>query len=58
MKISENMEFGTDDEIALTKEIENMFPSAARYLCTKHLKDNVKHYLQNKTGIEIKQRNI
>lgn len=58
MRISENMEFGTDDEKALTKAIEEVFPSADRYLCTKHLKDNIKHYLQNKIGVEIKQRNI
>lgn len=42
MRISENMEFGTDDEKALTKAIGHVFPSATRYLCTKHLKDNVK----------------
>ena len=29
-----------------------MFPSATRVLCTKHLKDNVKHYLQNNVGMD------
>ena len=46
----------TDDEKALTKAIEHVFPNATRYLCTKHLKDNVKHYLQNKVGVERKER--
>ncbi|KAL3882327.1 hypothetical protein ACJMK2_028681 [Sinanodonta woodiana] len=45
------MEFGSDDEKATTKAIEHVFASATRYLCTKHLKDNVRHYLQNKIGI-------
>ena len=58
MRISENMEFGTDDEKALTKAIEHVFPSATRYLCTKHLKDNVKHYMQNKIGISTSERKI
>ena len=56
LRVSEQMEFGTDDEKALTKAIEHVFPSATRYLCTKHLKDNVKHYLLNKVGIEKRER--
>jgi hypothetical protein len=36
---------------AITKAIENSFPNAKRRLCTKHLKDNVKHYLQNRVGV-------
>ena len=56
LRVSEQMEFGTDDERALTKAIEHVFPSATRYLCTKHLKDNVKHYLMNKVGIEKRDR--
>ena len=56
IRLPENMEFGTDDERALTNAIEHVFPDSTRYLCTKHLKDNVKHYLQNKVGVERKQR--
>ena len=56
IRLPENMEIGTDDEKALTKAIEHVFPNATRYLCTKHLKDNVKHYLQNKVGVERKER--
>ena len=50
------MELGSDDEKALTKAIEHVFPSARRYLCTKHLKDNIKFYLQNKVGIDKVER--
>jgi predicted dienelactone hydrolase len=28
-----------------------------RRLCTKHLKDNVKHYLQNRVGVNTTERN-
>ena len=58
VRVSEQMEFGTDDERALTKAIEHVFPAATRYLCTKHLKDNVKHYLLNKVGIEKREREL
>lgn len=49
--MSENIEFGTDEEKALTKAIGHVLPSATRVLCSKHLKDNVKHYLQNNVGM-------
>ena len=52
LRLPEHIEFGTDDEKALTKAIDHVFPSATRVLCTKHMKDNVKHYLQNKVGME------
>ena len=45
LRLSENTEFGTDDEKALTKARDHVFPSATRVLCTKHLKDDVKQYL-------------
>ena len=51
VRISEQMEFGSDDEKALTKAIEHVFPLSERYFCTKHLKDNIKHYCQNKVGM-------
>ena len=51
LRISDKMEFGSDDEKALTKAIEHVFPNSTRYLCTKHLKDNIKHYCQNKVGM-------
>ena len=52
LRLSKDIEFGTDDENALTKAIDYVFPSATRLLCTKHLKDNVKHYLPNNIGME------
>ncbi|KAL3873324.1 hypothetical protein ACJMK2_036456 [Sinanodonta woodiana] len=57
MRISENTKLVSDDEKALTKAIEHVFPSARRYLCTKHLKDNIKFYLQNKVGLDKVERN-
>ena len=37
--------------------IENSFPNAKRCLCTKYLKVNVKHYLQNHVGVNTTERN-
>ena len=51
-RLFENIEFGTDDEMALTKAIDHVLPSSTRLLCTKHLKDNVKHYLQSNVGMK------
>ena len=50
------MEFGSDDEKALTKADDHMFPQAKHYLCTKHLKDNIRNYCQNKVGMSKKDR--
>ena len=35
IRLPENMEIGTDDEKALTKAIEHIFPNATRYLFTR-----------------------
>ena len=56
LRIPEDIEFGSDDEKAMTKAITDAFPNATRRLCTKHLKDNVKHYLQNRVGVDSKER--
>ena len=50
------MELGTDDEKALTKALEHSFPNSTRYMCTKHLKDNIKQYMTNKATISTKER--
>ena len=50
------MEFGSDDEKALTKAIDHSFPGAKRVLCTKHLKDNLQHYMTNVASIKPDQR--
>ena len=34
LRISDHMEFGSDDEKALTKAIDHTFPQAKQYLCT------------------------
>ncbi|CAG2197500.1 unnamed protein product [Mytilus edulis] len=56
LRLHENIEFGSDDEKAMTKAIENAFPTAKRRLCTKHLKDNVQHYLQDRVGVSTQER--
>jgi hypothetical protein len=50
------IEVGSDDEKALTKAIDVVFPNSKRSLCTKHLKDNITDYLKNKIGIKTKDR--
>ena len=50
------MELGTDNEKALTKALEHSFPNSTIYLCTKYLKDNIKHYMTNKATIPTKER--
>ncbi|CAC5399028.1 unnamed protein product [Mytilus coruscus] len=56
LRIPEELVFGSDNEKALTKAITDAFPKSTRLLCTKHLKDNLKHYLQNKVGVDVKER--
>ena len=48
--------FGSDEEQALTKAIESVFPSSIRTNCSKHLKDNVLAYMQNEAGIPQKDQ--
>ena len=50
------MVFSSDEEQALTSAVESVFPSSTRTLCTKHLKDNVLAYMQNKAGVKQKAR--
>nr|XP_039258759.1 uncharacterized protein LOC120335330 [Styela clava] len=47
---------GSDNEKALTKAIDHCFPNANRFLCTKHLKENLRHHLREKTILSSKQR--
>lgn len=56
LRLPTDLSFGSDDEKALTKSIEDAFPSASRHLCTKHLKDNFNRYMQDKVGIHTKER--
>jgi len=50
------IEVGSNEEKALTKAIDVVFPISKRSLCTKHLKDNITDYLKNKIGINTKDR--
>lgn len=58
LRVSDKIEFGSNDEKALTKAIEHVFPLTERLLCTKHLKDNIKHYCQNKMGMPKNDREM
>ena len=44
------------DEGGLTKAIDNVFPNAARLLCSKHIKVNVTYLIKNKLPITKDQR--
>jgi transposase-like protein len=50
--LSPNIHIGSDDEKALTKAIDSVFPNSKRSLCTKHMKENVNDYLRNKIGVK------
>lgn len=56
LRIPVDIEFGSDDEKAMTNAVSDAFPQAGRCLCTKHMKDNVKHYLQNRVGVDTNER--
>ncbi|CAC5388697.1 unnamed protein product [Mytilus coruscus] len=58
LRISPLMEFGSDDEKALTKAFEASFPLSERVLCTKHLKDNLKHYMTDVAAVKPDDRVI
>ena len=50
--------FGTDDEAALRKAIKHSFPESIQIVCTRHVINNIKHYLQDKVGIRENERNV
>ena len=54
---SQYLRIGSDDELALRKAILHAFPKSQSLLCTRHMKDNVIRYLQDKVGCESKTRN-
>ena len=47
---------GTDGEKTLTNSLDSNFPSAKRKLCTKHIKDNLKHHLTDTCPTDPKSR--
>ena len=56
ISVGKKLVFGSDEEQALTKSIESVFPSSLRTLCTKHLKENVVNYMKNDAGVPQKVR--
>ena len=50
VSLDRKLTFGSGEEQALTKAIESVFPSSTRLLCSKHIKDNIIHYMQNQAG--------
>ena len=50
------IKYGSDDEKALTKAIDSVFPASKRSLCNKHLKDNVSDYLKKQDWCKYKDR--
>lgn len=53
---SEKLSFGMNGEAALHKAIKYAFPSSIHILCCNHLKENLRAYLTNKIGANIKTR--
>lgn len=47
--------FGSDEEKALTNALQQNFPDSTFLLCTKHLKDNIRHFLE-RHGSDHKDR--
>ena len=47
---------GCDEEIALRNAIKEQFPKSLNALCTRHLRNNLDNYLQNKIGMTKKDR--
>jgi hypothetical protein len=50
------LRIGSDDEGDLTKALDNVFPTAQRLLCTKHIQDNVSDHLKNSIGVKDTER--
>lgn len=48
--------FGSDEEKAIRSAIANAFPNSTSLLCVSHLKKNFKNFLQNKVGLNEKER--
>ena len=54
LQVGNSFNIGSKDEKALTFDV--CFPGSERYLCTKHMIDNLKHFLTQKEEIEEKSR--
>ena len=49
---------GSDDERALRNAMKTAFPLSNQIVCTRHLFQNIKHYLQDKIGLTQDQRSL
>ena len=58
IRLGKDMLIGSDEEKALINAIESNFPASEQFLCTKHLKDGTKGYMQAKVGVPQKDRKI
>lgn len=57
LQVGDSFKIGSDDEKALTKALDLSFPASERYLCTKHMKDNLSHFLMRKEEMTEMQKN-
>ena len=53
-----NIVLGSDAEKALTNAIQSVFPNSTLVLCTRHLEENVKRYIQAKSGSDMLKHRI
>ena len=59
IRLGKDMIFGIDEEQALlVNAIASNFPASEHFLCTKHLKDGTRAYMQAKVGVPQKDRKI
>ena len=54
--IGDKIAVGSDEEKAITKALAVAFTNSPRFLCTRHLKQNVIKHLENKVGATRFQR--
>jgi hypothetical protein len=48
--------WGSDQEQATRKSFKHFFPRSSSVICTRHLKENVRHYLSDKIGVQSRDR--
>lgn len=58
INMNEEIAIGSDQEQAILKVIASNFPAASRVLCSRHIQQNVTHYLRDKVGLDAKQRAV
>ena len=56
VNIEEGFNIGSDDEEAMTKALDVCFQESERCYCSKHMKDNLDHFLIQKEEIDEKRQ--